>query len=339
QADLLNIFFDQDAKERIINWFTNERSRITILLNNCPTLSVFYQKWLELYLPSENIDSTLNFFSSSNVKESTFLLLQKIVENYDEFCLIYNSALTETQSELAPITKGDLPFFAVYYHDGHLVRSPLSLLNNKIVAGPHSFDITTKSGDFFKIISCLVGKALLLVNVVRDSDFGGALALPHLGSLYTPTAVALFTKMQKKGWFKPNSFPITRVKFNFLDQLENTNTTLNLPNYLHCLLPKSINSKLFAKTFRDKIAEAQNILLQLENENSRVVIFDNWFPKLATQIKELHQQKIAAAKSPDTKNLCSQIWVEIKKLEAEKLEAILLKIVDLIQITNLDYWN
>ncbi|MGL4854069.1 MAG: hypothetical protein ACRC37_02300, partial [Lentisphaeria bacterium] len=53
----------------------------------------------------------------------------------------------------------------------------------------------------------------------------------------------------------------------------------------------------------------------------------------------LHQQKIAAAKSPDTKNLCSQIWVEIKKLEAEKLEAVLLKIVDLIQITNLDYWN
>ncbi len=342
EADLMSRFPQADSQKRIETWFSREREKIQFLSGKCDKLAELYRQWLQSYFPEKCIGFTSSFFGNENsLSSATFELLHKIIRNYELFCRIYNESIEESGVELSLLSAdtGTLPFFTVFRHNGHLVRSPLFLKNNKLVAGPLEWPVDCSMSNFFSLVSCLTGKALLLVIIARMQPNGSPLALPLHGSLYTPAAVILERKMRENGLLKTQLHPIMRVRLNFLDQLARTDTIITPPNYLHGFLPSQISTRDFAKAVPEIIQESQSMLKQLKNEKTRKPLFQKWQPELHQKINELKKLKDRYGRTPEKRHLCSSIWTEIKNTEKKLHQFCYEKVINTYHASELDYWN
>jgi len=339
EADILERFIDAPSQERIKIWFKNERAILDQLWDKAADLATFYQAWIRAHLPSAQLELTSELFSEKQMAHLNFDLLKKIIKDYPLFQKIYNQSLEESGVELTPLRHGALPFFATYKVNGQQVRSGLQLLDGQIKIADQSFDSNISFDDFFNKVDILVGKALLLIITVRDYHIGHPLVLPELGSLYTPAAVKLAEKMQAHDFIDHLPHSIFRLQFNFIDQLKNSKSTISIPKHLQYRLGTQLTACELARQLPIAIAEAKDTLNQLKDPEKRVHYFSLWTPKLSLKIDLLKKTKEICGKDPDRRHECPQLWAEIKKHEQEKELTCFQRIIDLVQTTEMTYWN
>lgn len=331
-SDLLKVFPEAEPQKRIKHWFNKERELVDELAETNETLAELYQSWLQSYFTKNCIIKTSQHKSLSY---QSVQMLKKIAGNYSLFIKIYNESIEESGVELSKIDTGtgDLPFFAIYEKEGHLVRSSIRFESGKLSAGKLKFPID-EFGSHVKEVS---GKALLLVIIARLNETGNPLALPLNGSLYTPAAILLAEKMKKNGFIKENLYPIKRLRFNFLKSMEKSSTLINLPEYLHRFFPKVIKADKFAKQLPEVIKSCKKTLKDLENDPER--IFQSWYPELFQQISLLKSLKNQYGRNPEKRHLCGEIWKEVKELEKEFHQNCYQHLIDSIHTSEIGYWD
>ena len=339
EQDTLERFIDKDSQSRTKLWFTKERQTLDQLWHKASDLATFYQAWIKAHLPAAKLELTSELFSEDQMARLNFDLLKKIIKNYPLFQKIYNQSIEESGVELSPLCEGSLPFFASYKVNGQHVRSGLKLINNQIKIADQYFDIETTFDAFFGKIDILVGKALLLIITVRDFNIGHPLILPELGSLYTPAAVILANKLIKHQFIDQKPHAIFRLQFNFIDQLKNSKSVISMPRHLQHQLGTELAASELAKKLPTAMIKSQLILEQLTNPAMRENLFSAWTEELTQTIKQLKQTKAICGQDPDRRHQCSTLWIEIKKWEQEKERICFQRIVDLVQTTEMNYWN
>lgn len=333
ENDLLNCFPENSPQERIKQWFSQERQLFAELGKTHKTLADLYQSWLQSYFNKKCIIKTSqhNLLSDESVK-----MLKKVVKNYELFVKIYNESIEESGVELSKIDAetGDLPFFAIYEKNGHLVRSTIRLENSdELIAGELRFTVD----ELIDNVKEISGKALLLVIIARLQKTGTALALPLNGSLYTPAAVVLAEKMKENGFIDEELHPIKRVRFNFLESLEKSQVLIKLPEYLNHFFPKTIKAGEFAKQLPGIVKMCRNTLNDLKDNPKNV--FQSWLPERFQKIAHLKDLKNQYGRDPEKRHLCSGIWKEVKELEREFYETCYQRLIDTVHTSEIEYWN
>ena len=346
ETDLLNSFPEPEVQHRIKTWFNTESKLVDQLLdnNNYTSLGDLYQDWMNHHLPNNPSKKTSELLSSqSKAGEITFKLLQKITARYHLFVELYNTSIEETNLELTPINlkSGDLPFFAIYNHDGHLVRSPLRLNEESIEAGFMNWKVSESYQTFSsnENMTCLTGKALLLVILVRLRGIDNDLVLPYNGSLYTPAANKLVEKLIAHEFIDRPARSIKRVKLNFIHNWHGLDTTIKLPKYLQRTFGQQITADEFSRIFEEKMEAASAELTMCLDKASRKTWSEQQFPALFQKITELEELRKNYGQDPEKRHLCHQLWSELKPLQKQLNKQIFEQIIENNHICNLDYWN
>ncbi len=339
ERDILNKFSDTDSQHRTRQWFISERNFLQEIILKTNTLSEFYCLWLKSHQPECTVDVTSNFFKNKAMARFTFDLLKNIVNNYETFRKIYNASITQTGVELSLLQEGDLPFFVAYESDGQKVRSSLGFTATHFRFGDVEISRSCSFEAFFEYADVLVGKALLLVILSRTKTAGAPLVLPELGSLYTPAAHCLCTTMIENGFFDHQPFPITRLQFNFLSQLENSESTIRVPKHLRLFFDEEVSAPTFSREISKVIEQALQILAQLKDNTARARLFNQWAPILSEELADLHRQKEQFGRDASTRHKCIELWPLIKEKEAAKALLCYERIVDLVQVSEMGYWN
>jgi hypothetical protein len=339
EEDILERFIDKDSQARTKQWFQKERQLLNQLWDHSNELSNFYQRWIQAHDPKAQLKLTSHLFQEKKMAKLNFGLLKKIIKNYDLFREIYNQSIEESGVELSPLNHGTLPFFATYREKGKLVRSEIKLAGEKLTIADFSFSKALTFEELFEKVDLLVGKALLLILTVRDFEIGHPLVLPELGSLYTPAAHILAKKMQQHHFIDHPPHPIIRLQFNFIDHLKNSSSTLSLPSHLHQTIGKTLPAKELVEELTKAIREAKHTLEQLKNPEQRAQFFSLWTAKLSQEIDQLKKEKESCGRDPLQRAKCPAIWKEIKIKEQKKERICFRRIVDLVQTTEMTYWN
>ncbi len=256
-------------------------------------------------------------------------VLETFTSRYDDSAELYNRAVHETQLGLRPLKteEGELPFFGVYQHQGHLVRSCAYLRGGELVIGDLSFplgpggrlplDRMHEGG-----IVALPGKAIVMVLQVRAGEGGQPLAMPCGGSVYMPAAFRLERLLREQGLLLAPVQPIVRVRFSLLDRLSGIDTTIHLPEHL---------AGFFSKTEIPRASLGTTGAISSRRQKSgwrgsrmRAIISSGWTcatPELAREIAQLDaSRRELAARDPKAPQL-RQIWKTLKPLLRQQAEA------------------
>lgn len=347
RADMLHAFPSRESQDRLAEWFGAEEERVARLLRQHEggRLVDLYRAWLAEHVASELVSVGLasELFGGDGVGAG---LLEVFVAHYEHAARLYNAALAETGSDLRPLAlaEGELPFFAIQEHQGHLVRTAARLRGDQVTLGRQAFALAegrlpvqamAQAG-----IRCLVGKAILLVSQARLGPGGAPLALPYRGSLYMPAAHRLAEKLLAQGLLAERPRPIVRVRFRFLDRLRELDTPIRLPAHLaECFGKPEVPARELGENWAALAAEAAKSLALLRDDAGRERWRAERFPELTARIAELEARRRDMAKSSCTPEQMSAIWNEVKALQAQLLEASLSRIARDWQVRELDYWD
>ncbi|NBB94563.1 MAG: hypothetical protein GVY16_02375, partial [Planctomycetes bacterium] len=132
EADCLRRFPDKPCRERTAAWFARERQRLELLLEACGAdarLPDLYERWLGEYVRDDASLRRASHLFALNGDPQRLAVLEAFLRDYDTAAGLYNQAMTETDVGVHPLrtARGELPFFAVFRHKGHLVRTGASL--------------------------------------------------------------------------------------------------------------------------------------------------------------------------------------------------------------------
>ncbi len=348
RQDTLERFPQDDSRRRTRDWFAAERTMLEGLIerNRGGMLIDLYRHWLGRYLgDSVDYDNSSVLFAADN--KGSHGLLELFIGDYARVAAIYNESIAETDSQVHPLDTraGELPFYAVMRHQGHLVRTELTLRDGAIVAGDLAFapgpDGALPAGAMQDAgIRCLSPKALLLVIQARLGPSAAPLVLPYRGSLYMPASHRLARKLSQQGLLPGPLRPLMRVRLGLLDRLRTIDTVVRLPPYLAAAMgrdetPASELGDIYAAL----AAEARARLVLFKDAASREAWQRQSFPELFAAIAALdhRRRELAAvdARSPDIR----QAWKEIKALQVRLLERTLAQIARDWQVRELDYWD
>lgn len=331
EANLLHTFPEAEPQKRLQNWFKVERRKVTALAASHHTLADLYKAWLQSYFTQKRIIKSSDHHV---LADQSARFLKRIIQNYRQFIRLYNESIDESGAELSPINPatGELPFFAIYEKEGHLVRSVITFDGKNLTAGELSHPVEL----FFDHVKAVSGKALLLVIIARLDSQGMPLALPVNGSLYTPASLILAEKIQQQ-FFSSKLHPIKRVKFNFLDQLKHSKVLIRLPAYLQEFLPESMQADLLARKLPQLIAECRQTLKQLRSD--RETVFAGWYPELSAEIEELKARKNQYGRDPEKRHLCQALWHEIKTAEQRFHHSCYQRLIHTVHTTEIGYWD
>ena len=349
EADVLHAFPAREAQERLRQWFRSEEERVARLLarHAADRLVDLYRSWLAEHLGTDLV--TLELSSSlfaCRPGSPSVALLDAFVTDYERGARLYNEALAETDSDLRPLeaARGELPFFAIQEHQGHLVRTAAYLRGGEVSLGRQAFPLADGRLPVAAMaeagISALAGKAIVLVIQARVGPDAEPLALPHRGSLYMPSAHRLTEKLQAAGLLPGQLQPIVRVRFRLLDRMGSLDTPIRLPDHLAAAFGKAeLAAKEFAQRWPELVAEAAARLQRLRDPAQRPKVQEELFPDLTARIAELEARRRQMAQSSCTPEQMSAIWKEIKGLQLQLLEGTLHRIATDWQVAELGYWD
>ncbi|NQT54413.1 hypothetical protein HQ576_20320, partial [bacterium] len=221
---MLATFPRKDSQERLGRWLEHEDARVERLLaaRAGHRLVDLYHDWLREDIPSGllRLDLTSSLFALGADPART-ALLELFLRDYAHASALYNQAIEETDSELRPLKRsdGELPFFAILEHQGHLVRTAMFLRDGEMLLGEHGIPVGADGAMPVDALAdvgvqAMCGKALLLVIQARIGQGGGPLALPYRGSLYMPAVDRLAAKLAADGLLPGTLHPIVRVRFH-----------------------------------------------------------------------------------------------------------------------------
>ena len=349
RADMFRTFPDADSRKRTAEWFERESKLLGDLLEGFADgrLVDLYRGWLDKYLAgSVELDVTSNLFATAADPRRT-ALLEVFLTDYDLAAGLYNQAVEASGVKLRPLKtkEGELPFFAVLEHQGHLVRTGVHFRDGEIVIGQKAFkpagDRRIALEDLIAAgVRCLSGKAILLAIQVRLSPGGAPLALPYRGSLYMPAADHLAESLRQRRLLPGGLHPIIRVRFHLLDRLKSLGATIRLPAHLApCFGREEIPARELGQTYAELAVEAGRRLEAMKDPSRRERWQQQTFPELVQSIQALdgRRRKLAAA-DPKSEEI-RRLWKERRSLTIELLDRTVRQIARDHQMRDIDYWD
>jgi hypothetical protein len=350
RKNLLASFPESDAQERVTVWFDQEDALVERLLAQHAEgrLVSLYQEWLRAHLGTEvHTELTSSLLDPEHAETPRYQFLNQVIQNYAEFASLYNQAIADTGVALTRlhVDQGELPFFLVWERNGHLVRTSAYLREGVISDGEQGWPLTSEGTLPWAAmqadgVRCVAGKALLLVLQARLLPGGGPLVLPYKGSLYMPAAFALQESLHQTSWFRWETAPLYRVKFNFIQHWSGYDTLINLPAHLHGAFSNSqLPASQFTRELPEAMERARRELQQLQDPKGRADFAGEHFAADSARREQLEQRRRLLARDPETRPQATELWQEIKDLDRLLLEGLVERIIQNLHILDLDYWN
>ena len=347
KEDMLRSFPAVTSVAATKEWFAGQESQlISWLQSGAERLIDIYARWIE--------KSVLGGAATARASQLFALepgpsveLLELFTRDYDLLASLYNQALRESQLGLRPLKtdEGELPFFGVFPHEGHLVRSPARLEGRDVVIGLRSFPLGAggrlpleamrKAG-----IAALPGKAIVLTLQVRAGTTGQPLALPFGGSIYMPASFALERLVRNRGLFRHTLQPVVRVRFHFLDRLRDLGTILRLPEHLQSYFGRrDVPASDLGNEWPAIQSQARERLEKFRDAAYHLEWARQTQPDLAQEIDRLEarRRELAAANSKDPQ--LRLLWKALKPLQTRQLEATVRQIARDWQAARIDFYD
>ncbi len=349
KLDTLQAFPQNNSQQRISQWFSREEKLLEQLIADASAgqLVDVYREWLKKYMgDAVNVSLTSELFACKS-RPRGFELLEMFCKDYEQLAGLYNSALAESNAALRPLndSSGELPFFATYEYEGHMVRSGLWLDGNELRIADKTFCLSADgSVDCERLseagIGAIAGKAVVLVIQARIGDGAQPLALPYQGSLYMPAAEVFLSKLIDSGLIKGAIRPIVRVRFNLLDKIKSLDTTIHLPQHLAgYFCSEEISAKEFGENYAAISAQSQKQLQSFKEAPARLDWQKQNFPGLFAKIDLLDNQRRKLAKDNPKSPEVRDVWKQIKSLQTILLDKTLRQIAYDWQMSQIDYWD
>ena len=350
RADMRRAFPADDSQRRLDRWFAAENAALEKMLADHASgrLVDLYGTWLSRCVgPSVRLALTSSLLACGSDRDRT-ALLELFTRNYDDAAALYNDAIEETAAKLRPLdtARGELPFFAILDRDGHAVRTHVFLEADAIriagdtfglgSAGSLPIDDLAASG-----VRCLAGKAVLLAIQVRLGSTAAALALPHRGSLYMPTAVRLADKLAAARMLPARLHPIVRVRFALLDRLGELDTPVRLPEHLAISFGRAeLPAREIAANWRAVVAGARERLASLTAEPGRQAMLRENCPALLDEMAALDaRRRELAMQAPPPAQQIRPISKRIGELRSDLAASLVRQIHVDFQTAEMDYWD
>jgi len=346
RRNTLETFPQDDARRRTDAWFDNERARLdAILAANPARLCDVYSAWLGEYLGGDaDIRLSSELFALDPARTA---LLELFTRDYDRLAELYNRAVEEARVGLRPLKTeiGELPFFAAFQYQGRHVRSGAFLQAGQLRIADMTFALD--AGGSLPLeqlrqagITCLAGKAILLVLQARYGQAGRALTMPYRGSMYMPASWRFQKMLDEAGLLTSPVQPIVRVRFHMLDRMRSLKTTVALPTHLHgCLGRSEIAADELADAWAAIAAAARSRLEKFKDPAARQQWQEEAFADVVAEIAQLdHRRRTLAETSPKSEEL-RQMWNDMKLRKLEMLQGLLHQIECDWQARDLDYWD
>ena len=348
RQDCLLRFPQAASRKRTEEWFAQEQARMEGLIDRCAggRLVDLYRAWLEQYLPPTAqvaLTSSLPCLHGGSGME----LLEAFLADYAGAAGLYNQALAETRTGQHPLQtdQGELPFFAVMDHHGHLVRAACRLDGADLRICERGFplapgrrlpmDALAAAG-----VRCLAGKAILLVIQVRLAPQGQPLALPHWGSVYMPAAHRLADKLAEAGMLSAPLEPVIRVRFRLLDRLAGCKTVIRLPEHLASAFgQEEIAAERLAEGWQVLAQQAGRRLEDFRAEPDRRQWQEDAFPDIHRRMVELEAARRRQAQHDPKAPEIRELWRQHKALKIQVLAGTVRQIARDWQVSRIDYWD
>lgn len=345
----LESFPAQASQDRLGEWFAEEEARLDSWVREVSdsSLVALYRRWLEEYLGSSvRLDLTSRMMAVGADEHRT-ALLELFTRDYEHLAGLYNQAIEESQVSLHPLAvkRGELPFFAVFRHEGHAVRSECFLQDGVLVIAGREFPLgpdgrlpleTLRAGG----IEALPGKAVLLILQARIGENGGSLALPHQGSLYTPAVHCFQKKLEAEALLPAPLEPILRVRFHLLDRLRDIDTPIRLPAHLAAYFGAAdIPARQLGEEYDTIITRSRKRLEQFTTEAGREAWLQKHHARKLEQIDALEQEKRDLAQENPKDPHVRELWKQIKALQNDLLSGVLHRVTEDVQCSQLEYWD
>jgi hypothetical protein len=349
REDCLSAMPEEPCRQRLEEWFTREAALLESLLarHAAGGLVDLYKDWMASYLGAAvPLDLSSRLFGLDG-DPTRFEALEVFLRDYDVASGLYNEAIAETGSFLRPleVQGGELPFFAIFPHEGRLVRTATFLDGESLRVGARTFPLApgrrlpvgamAKAG-----IRATGGKAILLTIQARLGEVGAPLALPYRGSVYMPASHRLARKLRDAGLLSGRLHPIVRVRLRLLDRLADLNVSIRVPEYLaRCFGKDVVPAREIGLNHARLAEEAQRRLKLLETPEGRLAWQRENMPELWAQLEGLDQRRRdLAATNPKDPELRA-VWKRLKPIGLDLLRRTVRQIEVDWQVKDLDYWD
>jgi len=344
-------FPEESARRRTATWFERESALVRKLLAECADgfLVDLYRRWLRAHVPEGvGIAVTSDLLSLGRADAPHHELFAAFLSDYERLAALYNEAIADTDVGLSPLDQrqGELPFFVVLRREGRLVRASAALRAGRLTAGDLSWPLPGRAGRLPLAgmreagVVCVAGKALLLVLHARFNPGGAVLVLPHMGSLYMPAAHAFERKLREAGLLQRETFPLHRVKFDFIDRWRGCRTIVRLPEYLHRAFGGAeMQAAEFAEEAPRRVAEAGRRLETMRTAAGRQRQRGELFGAELERRQALEARRRELARAPATRPQAGRIWDEVKELDRDLLSREVEWLVQELRVADLEYWN
>jgi hypothetical protein len=145
------------------------------------------------------------------------------------------------------------------FHEDRITLAFSNGLRSKVFDVPKPFTFKGIADIISEMPCCitLIGKAGPLITELSRPPV--KIALPEKGSKYTPMVGHLTKSLQSKGIDFPSG-QIIRIGMDALDRLGDVDQMICLPDFLSCFYGNSINSREFARVWRESAQRSQKIL-------------------------------------------------------------------------------
>ncbi len=345
--DCLQRFPEPAAQKRVRQWFATEAERVETWLSECETLPDLYHQWMRHHLPNTTVKRASEVFALCERSGAPGTVLGEFLRNYARTADLYNQAIQETDSAQYPLNtdEGELPFAVFLEREGRWLRGNLSLNNGRLHAEEDAWDLEAGGGlPVSRMASsgvrAVVGKALVLVLDARLGADAGALALPRHGSQYMPTArrfEALLTSAMSP---KPTVQPVWRVSAHFPRQLRECRTLIRLPEYLRSAFGAAeLPADEVAARFCEVRNQALRRLEQARDEEGRQALLRQWAPEWTERRDAVNARRRELGRNPETRSQASELWDEVKELDARLLRVLAERVVETLHVSRIDFWD
>lgn len=349
EADCLRRFPEQTATDRAKGWFARERQRLAYLLDAAGSdayLTDLYDRWLGEYIREEvRIARGSELFGLDGDPQRR-AVLELFLRDYDTAAGLYNQAVRDTDVGLHPLhtKRGELPFFAVFRYEGHLVRTGASLDGSKLRIAEWEFSVTDGRLPIEAMrqagIFAIAGKAALLVIQARLGENRHRLALPYHGSLYMPAAYRLEKLLTDANLLPGPVEPVCRVRLHFLDRLADVDTVIALPDYLAAEIGHDeIPARQLAANYADIQQAAANRLERFKDDDAREAWLTEHYADQQAEIQRLEDAKREIAQDNPKAPKVRELWKQERAIRDRLSGEILRRVHRDIQLSQLDFYD
>lgn len=348
EADCRKKFPAEESRRRTQAWFQAERNRLERLLADRPgaALADLYGRWLREFFGEDMPMLPASEVFALGQSPDRDALLELFLRDYETAAELYNQAVRETGVGVheLDVRRGEAPFFAFGCRQGRAVRVAVRIVPGSIVAGEEDFVASDGRVPVEALraagVKGLAGKAVVLALQARLPPAGGALALPHGGSVYMPACHRFAALLQARRLLPAPPAPVLRVRFRLLDRLRSLDTPLRLPEYLAEVFGEEVlPARRLGEQWADVAAEAKQRLAELADPVRRLAYQRAAWPKEMRTMEELEREKrrLAAENSRDRR--VWELGQAVRKWQNELLARTLRQIARDWQTAQLEFYD